>query len=225
MRVAEVGRLRGPSPDGLRLEPRQRRPKLSLIAAGLLVVVGFGLAGAVLLARVADRQPVLALALPIEAGEVLSAGHLMTVRVGTDDGVRLVAAADREELVGRVATASLPAGTLVAAEQFSAGPTVGEGQSVVGLALEPGAYPMASLRPGTRVAVVLTSDPTAAPDSASGVDGPLAWGVEQAEVFAVEPLGETSRTLLVSVTVDQRAAPKIASAAAADRVRLVLVPR
>ena len=210
-------------PDGLRLDPSTRsggrRPRMSWVALGLLVLVGFGLLGAVTVARVAARQPVLALAEPIDRGEELTATHLVVVDVGTEDAVALVPAGDRDALLGLTATAALEAGTLVTPAQFADGPTVAAGLSVVGLALQPGEYPTVTMRPGDRVTVVRT--PAATP-AAQGADQPATL-VEAAEVFAVETLSETAGTLMVSIVVPGEVVLDVASAAADGRVRLALV--
>jgi Flp pilus assembly protein CpaB len=211
-------------PAELRLDPptgQARRPKLSWVALGLAVVLAGGLFGAITLARVADRAPVLALAMPIERGETLTDDHLRVVHVAADEQLPLVSADDRELLVGLTATGPLPAGSLVTREQFSDGPQVPDGFSVVGLALQPGEYPIAALTPGDRVEVVRTPDPTGArSDSGTGA----AVLTDDAEVYAVGPLSETSAGLMVSLTVPQDAGPAVAAAAAEGRVRLVLVP-
>ena len=215
---------RGQDGVELRLDPPQgqaRRPRLSWIALGLAVVLAGGLFGAITLARVADRTPVLALAGPIERGETLTADHLRTVHVAADEPLDLVPADRRGELVGLTAVSSLPAGSLLTRGQFTDGPRLEAGSSVVGLALQPGEYPTAALAPGDRVEVVRTPDPT-------GVRGDGAAGAavltDDAEVFAVEALSETSPVLMVSLTVPREVAPAIAAAGAQGRVRLVLVP-
>jgi Flp pilus assembly protein CpaB len=198
-----------------------RRPKLSWIALGLAVVLAGGLFGAIALARVADRSPVLALAMPIERGEMLTDEHLRIVNVAVDELLPLVSADYRGALVGQTATGPLPAGSLVTRDQFSDGPQVPAGSSVVGLALQPGEYPIAALMPGDRVEVVRTPDATGArSDGGSGAS----VLTEDAEVYAVGALSETSVGLMVSLTVPQDSGPAIAAAAAEGRVRLVLVP-
>jgi len=209
-------------PERLRLDPTTRagrRPRTSWIALGLLVLVGFGLFGAITVAGVAAREPVLALAQPIQRGEQLTAAHLAVVNVGTDDAVALVAAADRDQLVGLTATAGLEAGTLITRSQFADGPTVAAGFSVVGLALQPGEYPTATMRPGDLVVVVRT--PTTTPlDREANEPTILA---DSAKVFAIETLSETARTVMVSIVVPDDVVPDIAAAAAAGRVRLALM--
>jgi hypothetical protein len=208
----------------LRLDPptgQARHPKLSWVALGLAVVLAGALFGAVTLARVADRTPVLALAGPIERGEVLTDAHLRVVHVASDEVLPLVPAADRDRLVGHTATGPLPTGSLITAEQFSDGPQLAEGWSVVGLALQPGEYPLAALRPGDVVEVVRTPNPTGA--RSDGGSGAVVLTGE-AEVYALGPLGEGSSGLMVSLTVPQDTGPAIAAAAAEGRVRLALIP-
>ena len=208
----------------LRLEPpagQARQRKLSWVALGLVVILTGGLFGVVTLARVADRTPVLALAGPIERGEALTEAHLRVVNVASDEQLPLVPATDRDGLVGLTATGPLPEGALLADGQFSDGQQVAAGFSVVGLALQPGEYPIAALTAGDRVEVVRTPDPTGARSDGGTGAAVLA---DDAEVFAVGPLSETSAGLMVSLTVPADAGPAIAAAAAEGRVRLVLVP-
>jgi hypothetical protein len=124
-------------------------------------------------------------------------------------------------MVGQTALGHLPAGTLLTPEQFAAGPDIGPGLTVVGLALQPGEYPIPTLASGDRVEVVRTPRPTdARSDSGSGA----AVLTDSAEVFGVTPLSETGPGLMVSLIVPQEAGPAIAAAAAEGRVRLVWVP-
>lgn len=211
------------SADGLRLDNlrgQARKPALSWIAVGLLVLLAAGLFGAIALARVADRAPVLALAQPIERGEVLTDDHLRVVHVATDDPLALTGAEERGALVGLVAQGRLAAGTLVSPEQFAAGPTLPDGWTVLGLALQPGEYPTSALSPGDRVVVVRTPPPATSSGAGEQSSDVL---TEAAEVWAVEVLSETSRSLAVSIAVPEDAAAAITAAAAHGRVRLLLV--
>ena len=209
-------------PERLRLDPTARtgrRPRTSWIALGLLVLVGFGLFGAITVAGVAAREPVLALAQPIQRGEQLTPAHLVVVNVGTDDAVAIVGAADRDDLLGLTATAGLEAGTLVTRSQFAEGPTVSAGFSVVGLALAPGEYPTVTMRPGDLVAVVRT--PATTPLERESNEATVL--VDSAEVFAIETLSETARTVMVSIVVPDDVVSDIAAAAASGRIRLALM--
>ncbi len=216
-------RASGRGAESLRVEPSRgqaRRPNVSWIVLGLVIVLASALGGAISIARAADRQPVLALGQPLERGEALTDEHLTTVHIAADEDMPLTPVAQRAELVGLVARTSLPAGTLVNREQFTNGPVVPAGWSVVGLALEPGEYPTAALRAGDRVAVVQTPDPNG---PRSGLAQDTTVLSENSEVFAVEALSESTRAQMISISVPGDVAASIAAAAAEDRVRLVLV--
>ena len=206
----------------LRLEipPAQaRRPKLSWIAVGLVLVLIAAMLGAIAIARVAAREPVLALAMPIARGEVVTDDHLAVVQVATDDQLATVPASERQDLVGLVAQADLTPGTLLARDQLADGPSLPDGWSVVGLALNPGEYPTSALAAGDRVEVVRTPDPTGVRGESSAVE----VIAPAAEVFAVELLSESARSFMVSLAVPADVAPAVAASAAERRIRLVLV--
>ena len=196
-----------------------RRPKLSWIAVGLVLVLIAAMLGAITIARVAAREPVLALAMPIERGEVLTDDHLAVVQVATDDQIATVPVDLRPDLVGLIAQSDLAPGTLLARDQLSEGPTLPDGWSVVGLALNPGEYPTSALAAGDPVEVVRTPDPTGVRGDASAVE----VIAPAAEVFAVELLSESARSLMVSLAVPADVAPTVAASAAEGRIRLVLV--
>lgn len=204
----------------LRVEPsaaQGRRPKLSWIAVGLVVMVAAGLFVTVVVARVADREPVLAVARTLERGEALTVEDVRVVEVAVGDDVTVVPASQRDTVVGMVAVATLPEGMLLSLEQLVDGDLVPDGWRVVGLALPPGAYPVSPLRAGDPVAVVRTADRSASQSS----EGTTVL-VADAEVFAFEVLSEMGRTAMVSVVVPDEVAAEVASAAADDRIRLLL---
>lgn len=205
----------------LRVEPsvaQGRHPKLSWIAAGLVVMVAAALFGTVVVARVGDRQPVLAVARTLERGEPLTVDHVRVVEVAVGDDVTVVPASQRDAVVGMLAAATLPEGMLLSRSQLVDGDLVPDGWRVVGLALPPGAYPVSPLRAGDPVAVVRTADRSGSPQAAEGTTVLVA----DAEVFAFELLSEMGRTAMVSVVVPDEVAAEVASAAADDRIRLLL---
>lgn len=196
-----------------------RRPKLSWIAVGLVLVLIAAMLGAITIARVAAREPVLALAMPIARGEVLTDDHLAVVQVATDDQIAKVSAELRQDLIGLVAQGDLAPGTLLARDQLAEGPALPAGWSVVGLALNPGEYPTSALAAGDRVEVVRTPDPTGVRGDASTVE----VIASEAEIFAVELLSESARSFMVSLAVPADVAAIVAASAAEGRIRLVLV--
>lgn len=192
-----------------RVRPLRRGIHMPMIVVGLLLVVGCALAFGVLAQRLADQQPALVLARPLERGAVLTDADLAVAQLSTATALGAVAPQDRGQLVGHTLRVALPAGALVTPELVAPGAVdLGPDARTVGLALEPGAYPVAALAAGDTVSVISTAR-----------DGML---LDNGVVLAVEPAIEGSSTLLVSVVVDDVMAAPIAAAAAADEIRLVL---
>lgn len=208
-----------------RLDPpgaTRRRP----LRAVVLVMVAALCAGgfAVLLTNAGDRQAVLAMAKTVPPGRAIEAGDLTVVEVSVDKALRPLPAARRAQVVGRAATSTLVAGTLLTNEQLGPRPGPAPGESVVGIRLKGTRVPPASMGPGDRVQVVQTASPNEAEVPVDQA-GQLLLGVVLTEgrVLAVERTRESSDTVELSVAVDATLAPAVAGAAAADRVTVVLI--
>lgn len=214
-----------PSPDGqpatatIRASGRRRRISLAVLA--LLVSAGAALTFAVLWSNAGQRLPVLAVAQPVAAGEEIGAADVVVVRVSTDPGLQPLAASMRGEVIGQRAAVGLVPGTLLTAGHLSAGPPLGDGQAIVGLALRGGRVPSTALRPGDHVQVVLTAAPGAGEGDQAGWGRVLASGT----VFGIEALDDATGGVRVSLLLDSAVAAEVAGAAAADRVSLVWVAR
>ena len=204
-------------PGPFRLEPPRRKVQVPQLLIAVFLVAVSALVAVVLFSRAAAREPVLALAQPVERGQVVGSGDLMVVYVATDDPIATLSSEAASGLVGLTAVADLEAGTILTPAHFVSRSLLDAGEGVVGLALSPGEYPTPLLAPGDRVDVVLI-DPVSgeASDSAPGAV------VASAEVFDVAELG-TQGDRFVSLRMNAEAASEVARAAAAGRVRLVLV--
>jgi hypothetical protein len=182
-------------------------------ALAVLLVVGGALAAVVMAGNLGDRTAVLAAARDIDAGERIDAAAVRVVDVAVPEGVAVVAEPDRGLVVGRVASAPIPAGTLLHADMASGGPAVAEGEVVVGALLNPGELPLADLRPGSRVALVVVP----------GDGGGPARELGEATVFAAVA-GPQAGSRLVSLAVEEGLAAEVSTAAAGQRLRLHLLP-
>jgi hypothetical protein len=189
-----------------------------LLIAVLLVAVS-ALAAVVLFSRAAARQPILALANPVERGQVIGSDDLMVVYVATDDPITSLSSEAATGLVGLTAVADLEAGTILTAAHFVSPSLLNAGEGVVGLALAPGEYPTPLLAPGDVVDVVVTNRGSPESDAATAE-----VVVSSAVVFDVAELG-TQGERFISLLMPVEAATEVAGAAAEDRVRLVLVAR
>src|SRR3954453_1176505 len=103
----------GHSPAGMRLAPTKARRNSTLIAVGVLLMVGCGLIAAVLQMRATSKTSVLAIAHQIPAGQVVKSSDLSTVQISGGAGLSAVAARDQAAVVGKTAAVSLMPGTLV----------------------------------------------------------------------------------------------------------------
>jgi hypothetical protein len=197
----------------LELDPPRgaRRVRVPELLVGAALAVGFALAAVLWQANATQRDPVLAVGRSIARGEVIEATDVRVVYVGSDQPLVTLSEAELARVVGRVAVADLPAGTLLTPAHMNDPQTVEPGEGVVGLALDPGQFPAMQLAPGDVVNVVTPGE--------GGDEGVLA---EAAVVFAVEDLGGQGRRF-VSLRTSEEAANRVASAAESGPVRLVLV--
>jgi hypothetical protein len=130
--------------------------------AALLVLAGS--AGAVFLSSQGQaRVDVVALARPIQRGQIVTAADLATVKVSVDGGrVRVATPASASSaIVGRAALVDLPAGQLISPELVAAATPLADGSVAVGVRLPADALPADTLRAGEWVRIVRT-------DSSSG---------------------------------------------------------
>ena len=208
-----------PLSDGPRLEPPARqRGRLPELVIGIIVMVAFALGAVLWHSSTTEREAVLALAGSVERGDTIVADDLRVVYVASDDPIAHVRREDSADIVGRIATSDLEAGTLVTRSQVADRVAIGAGDGVVGLALDPGQFPALGLLPGDRVNVV-SAEPVSPAD---GEDAPSPVLARGGEVFAVEDLGGQGRRF-VSLRMSEDDANRVAAAAERGPVRLVLV--
>ena len=200
-----------------RLEAPRHKVEIPQLLIAVFLVAVSALTAVVLFSRAAAREPVLALAESVERGQAITSGDLMVVYVATDDPISRLPPDAATGLVGLTAVADLEPGTLLTSAHFVSRSLLDAGEGVVGMALAPGEYPTLLLTPGDRVDVVLTSR---APSDEGFTDTEAV--VTSAEVFDVAELG-TQGDRFVSLRLPVQDAAKVAGAAAAGRVRLVLV--
>jgi hypothetical protein len=197
----------------------RRRP--ALVWAGVAVVVASSAAFTTLFAHVGRKIPVLAVARPVPAGAVVTAGDLREVRLGAGDVAgHVVPAADQDAVVGKAAVVPLVAGELLAPQEVgsrAAYPPAGKAQ--VSFAVDAGGVP-AGLAAGQRVAV-LPGAPAATAgeqtgDQAQGSPGTPLVGT----VTDVTTGDQNSAPSVVTVLVDTAAASR---AATIDKPHLVVL--
>src|SRR3546814_1886874 len=72
-------------PSGLSSKSRRQR-RWSLALAGVLLILGSGMVFLLVFVNAGDREPVLAIASELPAGQVISGADMQIVRVGGDPG-------------------------------------------------------------------------------------------------------------------------------------------
>lgn len=107
--------------------PSGRRARLPELVVGAAMVVGFALAAVLWHMGTTDKDPALALAAPVARGEVVEATDLRVVYVASDDPIARLGRSDAEDVVGRVALADLPAGTILTSGSVAPRLSVGPG--------------------------------------------------------------------------------------------------
>ena len=216
-------RTAGPQPPG-RGPRRGRRRSIPLAAGGVVLVVACALVFAEGWLAAGNRQPVLALAQPVTAGQVITAADLETVRVSAAGPVSLVPASRQDEVVGSTAAVSLPAGSLLAGSDIGTPPPV-KGQVRLGIALKPGAYPP-DLAAGQDVDVLATPAAAASGSSPGSGSAPAALPVGEAVVLSVSPTTAAggSGDTVAEIQVPADAMPQVAAANAAGQIALATVP-
>jgi hypothetical protein len=206
---------------------RLRRRSVPLAAGGVVLVVACALVFAEGWLRAGDRQPVLALARPVAAGQPVTAADLEVVRVSAAGPVSLVPASGEAGIIGSTAAVALPAGSLLAAGDIGTPPPAA-GQVRLGVALKAGQYPP-DLAAGQDVDVLSVpasgTSGTSGSSSGSGGGG-AALPVGEAVVLSVSPApasGGTGETV-AELQVSQDAMPQVAAASAAGQIDLATIP-
>lgn len=190
-------------PNGLR-----RRSVPHLLIGIVLVLACAG--GSVLIAvRSNDRQPVLALARPVEAGQVLTAQDLREVDIAFGSGLSTLGVGQASRVIGQTVPTSLPAGELITPELLADNATPPVGSAIAALSLRPGQFPPQA-SPGTQVSIVFVP----------GQDSTAGSRVWQAMVSSVVPAVQDQNTV-VSVQLGSQDAEQIA-AVPAGQLSLVI---
>lgn len=196
------------------VRPPGRRVRVPEVAVGVLVMVVFALGAVMWHLSAVEKVPALVVASEVERGEVFESNDIRVAYVSSDDALARLDGSQLNRVVGRVALVDLAEGTLLTTSVVADAATVDGGDGVVGLSLDPGAYPGRGLAPGDRVNVVRAAE-------VADLDADPVVVARNATVFAVDELA--SDRLLVSVLTTDADAEAVAAVAGAGGLRLVLV--
>jgi hypothetical protein len=188
---------------------RQRRWSLALVA--LLVTLGSALAFVVLWMNAGNREPVLALARDVPAGQTIQEDDLTTVRISVESGITPVASSARDQVVGQPAAADLLAGTLLTPDMVGDNEGLGDDEVIIAIPLPVENFP--ELEAGNRVRIY-----RAASSGAEEQVGAELLG--EAVVFSVNH-EEGDSTVRVTVKIGISMVEETAAAVAADEIQVV----
>jgi hypothetical protein len=177
------------------------------------------LAAGVLYGNIGNRQPVLAVARPVAAGDVIQSADLTEVLIATDPGTSVIDASAREGIVGHIAAVPLVPGSLLARGQVTNDTTSISGRAVVGATLKPGQFPIELQRGDSVIALVLPPD-SAQRSAADGGGEPV-----PATVVGLTDVPDAPGTIAVSLAIAPDRANFVAAGGARGLIVLVLTPR
>lgn len=200
----------------LRQPGRSKRPLM--LALMVLLMVVSALAAWFFVQKSTERVAVVGVAHDVSWGQEIQASDLVAVEMVPDPALKPVGWDQRSTLVGQLAATDLQAGMLLTARSVTDVQIPPPGKALVGVLVKSGQVPVTPLSPQDQVLLV-PADQQAAPPAASAAAAPV-----EAEVYTVGAT-DANGTRTVDVLVPQTAAAQTASAAAAGRLAIVLVPR
>jgi SAF domain len=204
----------------------RRRRELPYLMRGMGLVVVGALAVVLMVMHLGGRVTVLVVARDVPAGQLLSAADVRSTSLFDGSGLAMVPADQIESVLGRPAVVPLHAGRLLAPDDVGPLAWPPAGQTVVAIAVKPGAYPP-DLAPGMRVLIAIAPAPAANPgaEGTAGLPGPVdaLAGAPSGVVLAARRDDADQGQEVVSLLLTRSAAGQVV-ALPADQVHLVLIP-
>lgn len=202
----------------LRQPGRSKRPLM--LALMVLLMVVSALAAWFFVQKSTERVAVVGVAQDVSWGQEIQASDLVAVEMVPDPALKPVSWDQRSTLVGQLAATDLQTGMLLTARSVTDVQIPPPGRALVGVLVKSGQVPVTPLSPQDQVLLV-PADQQAAPSAASAAAAAVPV---EAEVYTVGAI-DANGTRTVDVLVPQASAAQTASAAAAGRLAIVLVPR
>jgi len=199
--------------------PVKTRRRGQAIAVGVALIVIGALATYLVFQSLGKTQTVFTAKSDIGRGQVIDAGQLSELQIGSGQAVDGYTPDEVEQLVGQFATVDLPAGSLFTSKNTASSVGVPEGQSMVGVPLKPGQLPSSTLVAGDKVRLVGSQ----ALD-ASGRQVTDEGSVPVDAIVANVHFDEVANLTVVDVLVPSGKAPDLASRAAGGSLALILDP-
>jgi hypothetical protein len=190
------------------------------VALGVVLVAVCALGGLALYRSGRARQAVLVVTRRVGPGQVITGADVGVAHLGGDGWVRALGAGSRSAVIGQRAAVALWPGELVLPDQVSSGPSVPAGEVAMGVALKPGRFP-SDLAAGDRVLLIPTEQAATA-SSLADSSAPVSGRVTRVIAPSLTSTGNDVTGVDLDVPAD--AAAQLATAAAADRLAVVVAP-
>ena len=130
-----------PTVPSVDVSPPGKRVRVPELAVGILVTVVFALGAVLWHLSSVEKVPALVASSPIERGETIDASDVRVAYLASDSTLARLDSSEMDRVVGGVALVDLSEGTMLSTSMVAEVPTIDAGRGVVGLALDPGAYP------------------------------------------------------------------------------------
>lgn len=194
---------------------RSRRSSMWLAAAIVLIVLG-ALAGYFIYTSASKSTQVFVAATNISRGDTITDQSLTTLSIAAGQNTAGIAPADIDQVLGKVATTDLPAGSLVTKNTVSSSLPGADGQATVGLLLSPQQLPVQQLAAGDKVLLVPIVPQTM---GTQAIPEPI-----PATVSVVRAPREDGK-VRIDVFVNPQSAASVATNAASDTLALYIAPK
>ena len=197
------------------LPTRARRP--GPIAAAVVLIAGFALAGGMLVSSAAGKTEVLVAAGAVPAGHALTEGDLRATSIAGD--VRAIRADDLASVLGQSAAVGLVPGQVLNRDMLTTASLPAPDQAMIGLSLTPGQFPSDGLAVGDQVLAVMIPAAGGSPADASVT----ARALTTADVFGLRADPSSGGNTLVTLVVPLNMANQVLAHSAVGRIGLVKV--
>ncbi len=207
------------APSSTLAPPRRQRRNGRLALAGALVAL-FAVGTPAAWVYFSQTVSVVGLADGVRYGTQITAGDLVEMSVPTGGGINAVEWAQRDSVVGQVATSDLQAGQLLPMGATAPEIKPAKGSSIVAVGVKAAFLPAAELVAGDSVRIVaVQTTPGTTPADPRNLPSSIAATVHS--ISRQAPDGTT----VVSVTVSDADADAVARLSAVGQAALVLLPR
>ncbi|WP_276973157.1 SAF domain-containing protein [Ferrimicrobium acidiphilum] len=205
---------------GVRQKTTTTKRRYTMGALGVLLIVGGAATADLVVQKHSIAVEVIETTVPIAQGQVIQMSELQPAHIkGT--GFQGIAGADVSQVVGRIASTNIPAGSLLVPADLASG-VVKSNMRVIGALLVPGAYPINGLLPGEYVDAIYA--PTSPGTNLQTLEpgSTIASGIQVLDTSILAQASGGNATFEVSLLVPASRAGLVTQAASEHAISLIL---